>query len=606
MARFHRLLRINLTRRETRIEEIPGEVELRFLGGKGIGTYYFFKEVPPGIDPLGPENKFIIATGPLNATTAPASSRYEIVTKSPLTGIYLDCNSGGHFAQEIKATGFDLFILEGVSEAPVVIYIRDEKVGFIDARDIWGMYIYETETHVRNMLGDPGIRVMSIGPAGENLVRFASVSNDYSRQAARGGSGAVLGSKRVKAIAVRGTKDIPVRDLRAFTRVVERAREVIFNNPWVSDQRNYGTPRSVIPVNDAGFLPVNNFTGGHLDDVSSIDQYAMDKLVVQRLSCGECPVACAKGYRRGNIGMEGPEYETIGLFGPNIGVMDPHEIAEYNYYCNQYGMDTITAGTLIGALLFSGVVGEELGREDGAGSVSGGKGKGNDRESRRRIVLELLGKITYREGIGGILAEGLKRVGDEFGISYHIPQVKGLGFPAYDPRVSEGTALVYMTADRGACHLRSWPIGRELSGILPADDLRKKVEFVVNQQNDKAAEESLIVCQFPYGIGLLDDVLAELVNEATGEDWDLKKMREVGERIWNISRLFNIREGITRKDDYLPEKFSKEGLGSGPLKGKLIDREVQDRMLDLYYELRGWSRDGVPQESTLRRLGISN
>ena len=586
MSRFHKLLRINLSTQTYTEEDIPSEYENKFIGGKRLATKYLVKELEPHIDPLGPENKFIIASGPLTGTTAPSSSRYEIITKSPLTGIYLDCNSGGHFAQEIKATGFDLLIIEGVSGKPVIIFINNNKVSFIDATDIWGMYIYDTENYVKKLLKDPIVKVMSIGPAGENLVRFASVSNDYSRQAARGGSGAVLGSKKVKAIAVKGTKDIPIANFSSFLLSVKKAGEVIFSNSWVPDQRKYGTSRTVTPVNLNGLLPVNNFTEGTVESVISINEFAMEALASKRLSCGECPIACARGYNRGKFSIEGPEYETIALLGPNIGVFDLNEIAEFNYYCNQYGLDTISTGALIGALLASGKI-----------KIAG-------EEKKKQTIIKLLNQISYREGVGDVLAEGLRFAGKKLDISYLMPEVKGLGIPAYDARGSDGTALVYMTADRGACHLRSWPLGRELASVWGEDDLNKKIDFIRNQQDEKAAEESLIVCQFAYGIGLLNEILPEMVNEATGEDWDLAKMKIAGERIWNLSKLFNIKEGMSRKDDYLPEKFAVEGIKSGPLKGKVISREKQDLMLDKYYELRGWTKKGVPTPETLKRLGI--
>ena len=586
MSRFHKLLRINLNTQTYAEEDIPSEYERKFIGGKGVGTAYLVQELEPHIDPLGPDNKFIITTGPLNGTSAPASSRYEIVTKSPLTGIYLDCNSGGHFAQEAKATGFDILIIEGVSEKPVIIFINNNQVSFIEASDVWGMCVYDTENYVRKILKDPAVRVMSIGPAGENLVRFASVSSDYSRQAARGGSGAVLGSKKVKAIAVKGTRDIPIVNFRSFLLSVKKARELIFNNPWVPDQRKYGTPRTVTPVNANGLLPVNNFTEGIVESVASIDEFAMEVLVKKRLSCGECPIACSKGYSRGKFAMEGPEYETIALLGPNIGVLDLNEIAEFNYYCNQYGLDTMSTGALIGALIASGKI--NFGEE----------------EEKREKIIKLFKQISYREGIGDVLAEGLRFAGKELDISYLMPEVKGLGIPAYDPRCSDGTALVYMTADRGACHLRSWPLGRELTSVWGENDLYKKIDFIKNQQDEKAAEESLIVCQFAYGIGLLDEILPEMLNEATGEDWTLAKMKIAGERIWNLSRLFNVGEGMSREDDYLPEKFAKEGIKSGPLKGKTMSKGKQDFMLDKYYELRGWTKKGVPTSETLKILGI--
>lgn len=585
MARFHKLLRIDLKTRSSGTESIPAQYEEMFLGGKGLATAYFVKEVPKGADPLGPENKFIVASGPLNGTTAPASARFEIVTKSPLTGIYLDCNSGGHFGQELKAAGFDLLILENSSEKPVIIFIDDDKVSFIDASFLWGRNIYGTERTVRELIGYPDIRVLSIGPAGENLVKFASITNDFSRNAARGGSGAVLGSKKIKAIAVRGSNDIPVADLKGLRKTTEKAKAVIFNNTWVEGQRKYGTVRSVEVVNQSGFLPVNNFTNGVIPSAASINEFAFERRIGKVLSCGECPVACSKGYNRNGIQMEGPEFETVGLFGPNLGILDPDEIAQFNFLCNEYGMDTITTGSMLGALLETDLF---------AGKT----------EKRSDTVKDLLKKIAFRKGIGDLLAEGPMKVGEEFDILYQMPQIKGLGFPAYDPRASYGTSLAYMTADRGACHLRSWPAGREFQGLWKPDDIDGRVEFVKNQQDEKAAEESIIVCQFVYGIGLLNEILGELVSVSTGEEWDLVRMKEAGERCWTLSRMFSCREGISRKDDYLPEKFARESIKEGPIKGNLMSLADQDYMLDLYYELRGWDNNGIPEPSLLKRLGL--
>lgn len=587
MARFHKLLRINLNSRSFRTEDIPIGYERRFLGGKGLGTAYLVQEVPRGTDPLGAGNKLIITAGPLTGTNAPASSRFELVTKSPLTGLYLSCNSGGHFGSELKAAGFDVLIIEEVSASPVILSIRNDRVSFLDASDLWGAHTYETELETRRRVKDPEARVLSIGPAGENRVRFACLSNDFSRNAARGGSGAVLGSKNVKAIALRGTRDIPVADSKEMRKKVSEAREVIFNNPWVDGQRRYGTVRSVEVVNENGFLPVHNFTGGKLPSIQTIDQYAYESRIQKVLSCGECPLACAKGYGRGDCRMEGPEYETVGLFGPNLDILDPDDIAHLNHLCNQYGLDTITAGSLLGALLDTDLFTSET-------------------RSRKDTVAGLLSDITERRGVGDLLAEGPMKTGREMGLMDMMPQIKGMGFPAYDPRISHGTSLAYMTADRGACHLCSWPVGRELGGMWSDDDIRGRVEFVKNQQDEKAAEESLTVCQFVYGIGLLDKVLAEMLSISTGEVWDLESMKKAGERCWTLARVFSCREGISRKDDYLPEKFARESIINGPAAGTVIDRKSQDSMLDMYYDFRGWSRDGVPEQPLLRELELED
>lgn len=384
---------------------------------------------------------------------------------------------------------------------------------------------------------------------------------------------------------MRGSNDIPVADLKGLRKTTEKAKAVIFNNTWVEGQRKYGTVRSVEVVNQSGFLPVNNFTNGVIPSAASINEFAFERRIGKVLSCGECPVACSKGYNRNGIQMEGPEFETVGLFGPNLGILDPDEIAQFNFLCNEYGMDTITTGSMLGALLETDLF---------AGKT----------EKRSDTVKDLLKKIAFRKGIGDLLAEGPMKVGEEFDILYQMPQIKGLGFPAYDPRASYGTSLAYMTADRGACHLRSWPAGREFQGLWKPDDIDGRVEFVKNQQDEKAAEESIIVCQFVYGIGLLNEILGELVSVSTGEEWDLVRMKEAGERCWTLSRMFSCREGISRKDDYLPEKFARESIKEGPIKGNLMSLADQDYMLDLYYELRGWDNNGIPEPSLLKRLGL--
>ncbi len=384
---------------------------------------------------------------------------------------------------------------------------------------------------------------------------------------------------------MRGSQDIPVGNLKNLRKSTDKAKTVIFNNPWVEGQRKYGTVRSVGIVNGIGFLPVNNFTDGALPSVDSINEISYEKRIGKTLSCGECPVACSKGYSRNGVQMEGPEFETVGLFGPNLGIMDPDIIAQFNLLCNQYGMDTITTGSMLGALLETDL-------------FTGRDGKRED------IVKDLLKKITYRTGIGDLLAEGPREVGEAFNILSQMPQIKGLGFPAYDPRASFGTSLAYMTADRGACHLRSWPAGREFGGVWADDDIDGRIEFVKNQQDEKAAEESLIVCQFVYGIGLLDDVLSEMVSISTGEDWSLEEMKTAGERCWTLSRMFSCREGISRKDDYLPEKFGKEAIADGPIKGSVMSRYHQDYMLDKYYALRGWNKNGIPGSTLIKRLGL--
>lgn len=602
MARFNRLLRINLSHHTSIAEEIPDNIFEAFIGGKGLGTYYLCREVAPQVDPLGPENKVFIAPGALCGTLTPAASRYEMLTKSPLTGIYLDSSSGGHFGPELKLTGHDLVILEGQSPQPVVVTIHNDAVEFRDASHLWGQSVYETESVLRDELGDPRFRIASIGPAGEHLVKYACVSNDYSRQIGRGGMGAVWGSKRLKALAVLGTRALPVADPDGFMIAVDTALTQIFKNEWVAHKREHGTMGSLDGMHTLGISPVANFTRSVYKDIDHINSIVFGELVSQRLACANCPMACSKGTRWKEGGeIEGPEYETAALFGPNCLIDDPQVIIQANLICNQMGMDTISAGTLAGMIL--GAV--DAGRIAWTDLGFDPPGEDKTGQWRSNVAIKLLHKIAKREGIGDILAEGALAAGEALGIADLVPHVKGLEFPAYDPRVSPGMALAYMTSDRGACHLRSYPFGRETAGVLPWFSLEQKAEFVKRQQDEKAAQECLGVCQFPYGIGLLTDNLPNLLSAASGQTWTYERLCTVGERIWNLSRAFNGQVGIDRQSDYLPRRFAEIPLPDGMGAGHTISRTDQDELLDSYYRLRGWDTSGLPTEEVWERLHIS-
>lgn len=600
MTWFRRLLRVDLTHHTATVEEIPAEVLRAFVGGKGLGTYYLFRELEPQVDPLGPENKVFIAPGALGGTLAPASSRYVAMTKSPLTGIYLDTNAGGHFGPELKLTGHDLLILEGRSPEPVALVIKGGEVTFRDAADLWGRSIYETESRLREALGDPAFRVLSIGPGGERQVKYACASNDYSRQLGRGGLGAVLGSKRLKAIAVRGTRPLPVAESEAFMEAVDLALEEIANNPWVPHKREHGTIDSLDANYAFGIVPVANFTRSVFEDLDAVNAAVFHGLVEARLACVTCPVACSKGTRLKGPGregsVEGPEYETASMLGVNCLVRDPQAVVHANVICNEAGIDTISAGATVGMVLAAAdaerLSWERLDLDPGM--------------ERGEMVVTLLERIVRREGVGDLLAEGVRVAGKALGIADLAPEVKGLEFSAYEPRVSPGMSLAFMTSDRGACHQRSSPVGREVTGVLPWFTVEGKPEFVKRQQDEKAAEECLGVCQFPYGIGLLDEALVALLSAASGEAWTYERLCTVGERIWNLSRAFNAGAGIDRSDDYLPLRFSEEPLPDGMNAGRVISREDQDRMLDRYYELRGWTERGLPTPEIWAELGLED
>ncbi len=598
MTWFRRLLRIDLSRRTAISEEIPDDVLAAFAGGKGLGTYYLHREVPTEADPLGSENKVFVAPGALSGTPAPAASRYEMLAKSPLTGIYLDSNSGGHFGPELKLTGHDLVILEGCSAQPVAVVIHDDVVQFRDAAHLWGRSVYETEIALRKELGNPRYRIASIGPAGERLVKFACVSNDYSRQLGRGGLGAVWGSKGLKAMAALGTRTLQVAKPQAFMAAIDAALVQIFENDWVPHKREHGTIGSLDTMHTLGITPVANFSQSVFEGIEGIDSVVFGQMVSARLACAYCAMACSKGTwlqgSRAQDAVEGPEYETAALFGGNCLVDDPQAIIHANLICNQAGMDTISAGALVGMVLSAADADRVPGADLGLSPTM----------NRGEMVIYLLRRIVDGEGIGQTLAGGALSAGQELGIADLVPHVKGMEFPAYDPRVSPGMALAYMTSDRGACHLRTYPFGRETSGVLPWFSLEEKAEFVKRQQDEKAAQECLGVCQFPYGIGLLTDDLPHLLSAASGQEWTYDRLCTIGERIWNLSRAFNARLGIDRQADYLPRRFAETPMPDGMGAGHLLSREDQDELLDRYYDLRGWDAHGRPSRDTWERLDL--
>ncbi len=598
MSRFGKLLRINLSQQKVNQEKIEEKVMDKFVGGKGLGAYYLYKELASGCDPLGEKNKLIFSLGALIGTITPAASRYHLITKSPLTGIFLDCNAGGHFGPELKMTGYDLIIIEGKAEKPVVLYLHAGKVEFLPAAEYMGLGIYETENKLKKDLGDERIHTVAIGPAGENLVRYACIGSDYSRNLGRGGAGAVMGSKNLKAVAVKGSQDVGIDNPDKFMKKIQETKEWMMENPWVESTRKWGTGGNVEAMNVVGLWPVANFTSSQVENIEKINHKIYEEGLVRRLSCANCPVSCSKGYRDTTYTdgeMEGPEYETIALLGANTGIEDPQAIAAANYICNQYGMDTISAGVVIGFIM------DNLDKNE----ITKVELKILPGEDRVGTVLRLLEKIGEGKGVGKLLGKGVKAVAEELGLEGQGPHVKGLELPAYDPRASYGMGLCYQTSDRGACHLRSFPAGREQSGVLsPGDSIEGKAEFVSQQQNEKAGQECLGVCQFPYGIGLLSDHLAELLNAADGSNYTTEELVKVGERVWNLNRCFNLREGISREDDYLPEKFAREPLMNGPAQGNTITYEAQTEMLDEYYELRGWTAEGVPTRSRLAELDL--
>jgi len=596
-----RVLWVDLTERRVRVEPLDPRLAADYVGGRGLGTRILYDRLEPGTDPLSPDTPLIFATGPLNGTGAPLSGRYEVVTRSPLTGTVLSSNSGGRFAVDLKRTGYDVVVIEGRADSPCYLWIHDGEVEFRDAGHLWGLDTHQTterlleETH-------PRAGVACVGPAGERGVLFASVMNDRDRAAGRGGAGAVMGAKRLKAVVVHGDQRTPVADPEGFEAARDEARTVLGEAPVTKNAlKEFGTAVLVLLINEYGGLPTRNFQEGYFPDADSVSGETLKETIFERsVACAACPVACGRATRTSRRSGEGPEYETIWALGPMCGVRDLEAIAEANYTCNELGLDTITAGSTIACAMelwewgaFDEAVREQIRTDLGTDLTFG------NAQAVVRCV-ELMGR---REGFGALLAEGSARLAARFGNPGLSMSVKGLELPAYDPRAFRAMAVALATSSRGGCHLRAYMIGPEALGTPGTVDrfsTSGKAALVKLYQDLGAVVDSMGLCLFS-SFALNPEHYARLLTTVTGVERDADEMLTVGERIWNLERLFNLREGFTRADDTLPPRLLRERLPGGHSKAEPVDLEP---MLTAYYRARGWDEEGRPAPETLARLGL--
>jgi aldehyde:ferredoxin oxidoreductase len=605
-----KILRVNLSRGEVSEESMPkGFVEM-FIGGKGY-AWLLAKELKPKIDPLSPENKIIFATGPLTGSGAPGfSGRHVVITKSPLTGIFLDTYAGGFWGARLRFAGYDVVVVEGKAEKPVYLWVRDGKAEIRDARDIWGKSISEAEKLVKEEIGSANTSVACIGPAGENLVRFACIANDGGREAGRGGAGAVMGSKNLKAIAVTGephdkTSRVAIAKSEAFESICNELREKLKKNPLTSGLLpSLGTPGFVNVANALGGWRVRNAREGVFERAEEISGETMkEKVFVRSLACYGCPIGCRKisQVKSGPYActVEGPEFESICLLGANCGVGDLEPLAYAAHLCDELGMDTISTGGVIGFamdLYERGIISKA--DTDGLELAFG----------NYEALIEMIKRIAMRKGFGSVLAEGVKRASQIIGrgAEYYADHVKGLELPAWEPRAFWGHALSVCLSDRGACHTHSPVLDLDMSGKLDRFSIEGKPEAVKEGEEFTAAKDTMIHCLFASQFTQLPpSFCASMVSYATGIEFDEKRFLLVGERLINLTRVFNVREGITRRDDYLPKRLMEQAHTKGPTSGKVLTKELIDKMLDRYYELRGWHVEtGMPSENKLRELGL--
>jgi aldehyde:ferredoxin oxidoreductase len=606
------ILRVNLEQGIVSKEDLRMDWAKQFLGAAGLGTRYLYEIAPRGTDPLGRKNPLIIMTGPLTGTPSASASRYSVVACSPQTGLWGQANSGGTFGPALKRSGYDGIIFEGISPEPVYLRIIDGQAELCDAAHLWGKTVPETEDLLQEE--NTSLTVACIGPAGENLVRFAAIMNNKHRAAGRCGLGAVMGSKRLKAIACDGRSAINLADRTRFLQTAHRQREYMDESLLKIGFDTFGTNMISDMVNVRGGYPNRNWQQGTFDAIDDVNAQAItEQILIEGVSCFACPVACGRkteireGKWQGHSG-EGPEYETTNTLGSMCGVSDLNAITMANYLCNEYGLDTISTGATIAFAMEcyeKGLMADAW--------TSGLPLKFADAD----LVVELVEKIALRQGIGDLLAEGSRvmaeRVGQ--GSAHFAMHVKGLEMPAYDPRAAKITGLGYVTANRGGDHMTGYVQGPTFIDIpfLIVDESSIRDPFVANPQevqvlvdmeNALATLDATGGCKF-MGILLTAEEIVELIVSATGWDFSVAEFRRTGERIYNLERALCVREGLRRDQDVLPDRLMEDALPDGPAQGMRLDRETMEMMKDSYYQRRGWDQStGVPTPEKLHELGL--
>ncbi len=599
-----KVLRVDLTAGKTSVEPLNEEWAEKFIGGKGLGARYLWKELKPGTDPLSPNNVLMMWTGPLCGTMVPLSGRFVVITKSPATGTFLDSYVGGHFPHELKWTGFDGVIINGKASKPVYLFIKDGKAEIKDASHLWGKTIGETQEAIKEELGDPMVRVASIGPGGENLSKIACIGSDLYRQAGRGGAGAVMGSKNLKAIVVRGTGGMKVENIENLVEICKKSykEDGLENteNEWAITD---GTPAIIDLSDEAGILPTRNFQSGMFEGKEGMNSEALKKnVLVRRKACLSCVLACGSfskvrdGPFKGTS-VEGPEYETLGVGGSNCGIDDIRAILKFNFDCDWLGIDTMSTGATIALameLYEKGILTKE--QTDGLDLKFGNV---DAYVKMPEIIARRKGKLGELLGDGA--AAAAKKIGEV--ADKMVTQVKGLEYPAYDPRGTISMALAYATSDRGACHQRAWPAANEAYGDVDPWTTEGKGEMVAEDQRDRALKYSLIFCDF-FAIGV--DVMTKHYNAVTGKNVDVEYLQQIGKRVWNLTRALNAREGFTVKDDTLPYRIANDPLPEGKTKGKVIPQEDFNKILSDYYKWWNWDDQGRPTKEALTAVQLED
>lgn len=591
-----RILRVNLSKDKHFVQKYDEEFALKFFGGRGFAAKILWDELEPGINPLSPLNKLIIAAGPITGLPGPNTGKLVIAAKSPLTGGYGDGNIGTLAANHMRKAGYDAVVIEGKANKPTYLYIEDDKVELFKADHLWGLSSFDAERKLREVHGK-NIGVLLIGPAGENLVRFATIVSQEGRSGGRPGMGAVMGSKKLKAIVFKGSKEIPLADPKEFKKVSGESLLNIRKKPAYNFWMRQGTLMVLEWCQENSVLPTYNFREGVFDNYRMIDGYAMEAMKVDQRGCPNCVMICGNvviDYTRKDSELD---YENVAMLGSNIGLGHMGKVSVLNRLADEYGMDTISLGNVIGFAMEASekkLIDEKIEWGD------------------YKKVLQLIEDIAFRRGIGNILADGVKSASQKIkgGSERWAMHVKGLEISAYDCHVAPGMALAYGTSPIGAHHKDAWVISWEMKigkGTYDESKVDKVIEF---QRIRGGLFEALVACRFPWiELGFDLTWYPRLLKPITGISFTLEQLLELGDRFYALIRAFWVREfkgDWGRHMDYPPHRWFDEPLTKGPSAGSKLDREGYNKMLSIYYEKRGWDDRGIPRISTLKKLGLSD
>jgi aldehyde:ferredoxin oxidoreductase len=602
-----RILRVNLTEGKAASEPLNMEWAHDYLGERGLATKYLYEAMDPKADPLGPDNVLIFATGPLTGTMASTSGRYAVVTKGPLTNAIACSNSGGKFGAELKFAGYDLLIIEGKSPAPVYLHIVDDEVEILPADEVWGTSVWNTEEHLKAKHQNPLLKVASIGEAGEKGVRYACIVNDLHRAAGRSGVGAVMGSKNLKAVAVHGTKGVIVEDPKSFMKAVRETHAMLADNSGRKELTELGTNDMINSMQEFGGLPTHNFHAVQFDGTGKINPEAMQatgpdghRNLVTNKACFGCTIACGRiarinekhftvvnkpEYRHASGGLE---YETAYAFGPMLEIDDIDALTYGAFSTNEHGLDPISFGATLAAAM-------ELYE---MGVITKDDTDGVDLSFGNAEALTIMADKTGKyEGFGQVLGLGSKLMCEKYGHPEIAMHVKGQEFAGYDSRALQGMGLGFATSNRGACHLKHDVFAEDME-----DQTGKgKAKPCKDSQDLIAMIDSTGLCLFTASAWGAPEYQRQIAAACEGDDWTEERLLDIGERIWNLERLYNLKAGLTAADDTLPKRLLEIPAPSGAAKGKVSDLP---QMLPEYYEYRGWTKDGEPTTQTLQRLGL--